>query len=68
MKDPALLKAIALAGSAQALSISLNLHKSAAGGWTRIPLKRVLPIEAMFPGQITRYEMRPDYWVKPGEN
>lgn len=61
-KDPALLKAIALAGSAKALSEKLKLHKTAAAGWTRIPLKRVLAIEELFPGQITRYEMRPDYW------
>ena len=62
MKDAPLLKAIALAGSAQALSLKLGLHKTAAAGWSRIPLKRVLAIEELFPGEITRYEMRADFW------
>ncbi len=63
MKDAPLLKAIALAGSASELSRRLGLHPSAVAAWKRIPLPRVLAIEGLFPGEITRYEMRPDYWA-----
>lgn len=65
LRDSAVCKAIALAGTQAALARDLGLDPSTVQGWTRIPLNHVLAIERLFPGEITRYEMRPDYWKEP---
>ena len=61
-RDGALRKAIGLAGGQTALARRLKIAQSSVAKWTRIPLARVLDIEREFGGQITREEMRPDYF------
>lgn len=58
--DPGLKKAIAVAGGVKALAEALTIPTSTVSCWDQVPLKHVKRIEAAFPGEISRYEMRPD--------
>lgn len=55
-------KAIGLAGGQTALARLLGIKQSSIAKWEKIPLKRVVSIESLFPGKITLHEMRPDYF------
>lgn len=63
-RDSALRKAIGLAGGQTALARRLGIAQSSVAKWEQIPLSRVLQIESEFAGEITRYEMRPDYFER----
>ena len=51
-----------MAGGPAELARSLNppIRGQAISQWERIPALRVLEIERILEGQVTRYEMRPD--------
>ena len=61
-RDAALRKAIGLAGGQTALARRLGIDQSTVAKWEKIPLSRVMEIERAFDGEITRHEMRPDYF------
>lgn len=59
-RDPGVRKLIGLAGGMRSLAIKIGVRPSSISGWIRVPTARVLEIERIFEGQITRHEMRPD--------
>lgn len=61
-KSPALKEAIEKAGSASALARLLGVTPQAVGQWKRAPAERVLLIEQVMEGKVTRYDLRPDIY------
>lgn len=54
--------AIKAFGTQTALADALGIERSAVSQWKHIPHKRVLEIEKMSSGQVTRHELRPDLY------
>lgn len=66
MRDPILLEAIRLAGGPAAVGAALDITREAVQQWKRCPAERVIQLERLIEGQITRQELRPDLY--PPEN
>lgn len=57
--------AIKAFGTQTALAVALKIERSAVSQWKRVPVNpknRVLEIEKVSKGAVTRYEMRPDIY------
>lgn len=50
------------AGGAAALARYFGIKTQAICQWSRIPAERVIPIERLLDGKITRHQMRPDLY------
>lgn len=50
------------AGGAAALARHLGITSQAISQWSRIPSDRVIPIERLLGGRLTRHDMRPDLY------
>lgn len=59
-RHPSVRKLIGLAGGITPLAEKVGVTQSTVSAWVRVPTKHVLRIEELFPGEITRHEMRPD--------
>lgn len=57
-------KAIEIVGGRKALADALSVSYEAVRQWTdrRVPAERVLDIERLTGGQVTRHELRPDLY------
>lgn len=53
---------IKAAGGPSALAKSLGVKRQAIYQWGRIPADRVITIERLLGGRITRHQMRPDLY------
>jgi DNA-binding transcriptional regulator YdaS (Cro superfamily) len=53
------------AGGETTLAAALNVSRQAVNKWRRIPVERVLHIEALT--KIPRHEIRPDIYPPPGK-
>lgn len=62
-KDPALVRAIEVAGGPAALGRILGITSQAISQWTRCPLERVVEVERATGGAVTRHELRPDIFA-----
>lgn len=63
MRDTALQKAIAVAGSVASLAARLGITKQAVSAWDRVPAERAQEVEAIT--GVPRYVLRPDLWDSP---
>ena len=65
-KETATQKAVRLAGGQKAVANSFGIRSLwSIYKWlnnNRVPAERVLPLEEMTNGQVTRYELRPDLY------
>jgi len=61
----ALSKAIEKAGGHRKLGDFLGIKRTAIYQWKIAPIKRVPGIEAATNGEITRYDLRPDFFGAP---
>ena len=61
-RDPKLLDAIRFAGGAARVGVALGISREAVQQWRRCPAERVLQLEKLIEGQITRQELRPDLY------
>ncbi len=58
-------RAIAFAGGAQQVAKKLRVSHQAVHKWRhRLPAARVLDLEALADGQVTRHELRPDLYPR----
>jgi DNA-binding transcriptional regulator YdaS (Cro superfamily) len=58
-------KVVSILGSQTALAKKLNVAPQAVGQWVasgKPPAGRVLEIERLVEGEVTRYSLRPDYY------
>lgn len=53
---------IAKAGGASKIAKQLNITTQAISQWARVPAERVIPIEKISGGVVTRHELRPDIY------
>jgi DNA-binding transcriptional regulator YdaS (Cro superfamily) len=62
-------RAIQAVGSAKALAEALGVTKQAITGWRHrgVPPERVLAVERLTGGTVTRHELRPDIFGYPQE-
>jgi len=69
MQPTPLDRAIETVGTAKALADALGVTKQAITGWRRrgVPPERVLAVERVTGGSVTRYELRPDIFGAPQE-
>ena len=61
---------IDIVGSQTELARVLGVKQPSVNNWmirARVPAERVLEIEKLVGGQVTRYEMRPDVFGTPGD-
>ena len=59
--DPGLQKAIEAAGNRTALAEKLGITLGAISQWEKVPLNRVLQVEAAT--GVPRYQLRPDFFM-----
>lgn len=52
------------AGAKTILARKLGISQAAVSQWKKIPLARAIQIEALTNGEITRHQMRPDFFVE----
>lgn len=56
-------KAIQIVGSQKALADEMGVTKQAVHKWRRrVPAERVIKIESITDGQVSRHELRPDLY------
>lgn len=55
-------RAVKLAGGASIVAKELEISQAAVSKWPRVPAERVLSVERLTQGQMSRYEMRPDVY------
>jgi DNA-binding transcriptional regulator YdaS (Cro superfamily) len=69
MQQTPLDRAIEAVGSAKALADALGVTKQAITGWRQrgVPPERVLAVERLTGGAVTRHELRPDVFGMPHE-
>mgnify|MGYP003134221411 FL=1 len=63
-------RVIDIVGSQTELARVLGVKQPSVNNWkirSRVPAERVLEIEKLVGGQVTRYEMRPDVFGTPGD-
>ena len=60
MQCSALGRVLELSGGKSALARALGVTPQAVQAWSRVPADRVLAVEAIVSGKVTRHEMRPD--------
>lgn len=63
-------RVVDIVGSQTELARVLGVKQPSVNNWkirSRIPAERVLEIEKIVGGQVTRYEMRPDVFGTPGD-
>ena len=63
-------RVIDIVGSQTELALRLGVKQPSVNNWkirSRVPAERVLEIEKLVGGQVTRYEMRPDVFGNPGD-
>lgn len=65
-RDPILLDAIRLAGGPGKVGEALGISREAVQQWRRCPAERVIQLERLIGGEITRHQLRPDLY--PVEN
>ena len=65
-RDPILLEAIKLGGGPGAVGAVLGISREAVQQWRRCPAERVIQLERVIGGRITRQQLRPDLY--PAEN
>lgn len=53
---------IAKAGGASKIAKKLNITTQAISQWSRVPAERVIPIEQISGGAVSRHELRPDIY------
>lgn len=58
----ALQRAIKIVGDQTALAKSLGVSPQAVCQWDQVPPRRVLKIEELCQGKITRHDLRPDIY------
>lgn len=63
MRDEALTKAIAAAGSVKELAVRLGIRSQAISAWDRVPAERAREVERIT--GVPRHELRPDLWDAP---
>jgi DNA-binding transcriptional regulator YdaS (Cro superfamily) len=61
-RDPALIEALRAAGGPVAVGIKLAISSQAISQWRRCPVERVLDLERLTEGVVTRYQLRPDIY------
>lgn len=61
----AMVDAFQLAGGPRVVAASLNITPQAVYQWQRVPVSRVLALEALTGGAVPRWELRPDYYPPP---
>lgn len=61
-RDKALTRAIEAAGGVSALATALGIAPPAVSQWKRCPPLRVIEVEALTGGAVTRSELRPDLY------
>jgi DNA-binding transcriptional regulator YdaS (Cro superfamily) len=61
-EQDALKRAFTAAGNATRLAERLGISIQAVMQWKRVPATRVLEVERIVDGAVTRYEMRPDIY------
>ena len=57
-------RAIKMLGGGVALATLLGIERQAVWQWKICPVKRVLMIEELTDGKVTRYQLRPDIYGK----
>jgi DNA-binding transcriptional regulator YdaS (Cro superfamily) len=65
MEEKAIEKAVRAAGSQSALARAIGVTPQAVQGWCasgKVPAVRVLDIERVVDGKVTRHELRPDLY------
>lgn len=62
MRSRALERAIKLAGGPTKLAECLGISSQAISQWDEAPVERVLDIERAVDAEVTRYELRPDFY------
>jgi len=63
-------RVIDIVGSQTELALRLGVKQPSVNNWKirrRVPAERVLEIEKLVGGQVTRYEMRPDVFGNPSD-
>lgn len=54
-------------GGVSELARRIGVHHSAVCHWRKVPAERVLAVEAATESAVTRYDMRPDLYPRPGK-
>lgn len=65
MNESAIQRAVACIGGQSALARALGLKPQAVQRWCRVgtvPAERVLQVERLVDGKVTRHELRPDLY------
>ncbi|MEG3641275.1 transcriptional regulator [Magnetococcus sp. PR-3] len=61
----ALRRAIRVSGGGSVVAKSLGISPSAVSQWQRCPAERVLEVERLSQGRVSRYLLRPDVFGAP---
>jgi DNA-binding transcriptional regulator YdaS (Cro superfamily) len=61
-RDPHLVEAIKLAGGPGAVADACSIRSQAVSQWARCPAERVLILEKLTGGKMSRHEIRPDLY------
>lgn len=67
VRDPILLEAIKLGGGPGAVGAAFNITREAVQQWKRCPAERVLQLERLIGGQISKEQLRPDLYPPEDE-
>jgi DNA-binding transcriptional regulator YdaS (Cro superfamily) len=66
--DHGLEAAVAAAGGVGALAKVLGIASPSLSGWKRVPAERVIQIERLLGGAVSRHTMRPDLYPWPADD
>lgn len=61
-RDPGLAAAIEAAGGVTKLASLIGIRHVSVSKWRKVPAERVLEIERLLHGEVTRHAMRPDLY------
>lgn len=65
-RDLALAEALIVAGGAAAIGRELGISREAVVQWRRCPAERVIQVEKLTGGQVSRHQLRPDLYPLEG--
>lgn len=61
-------RAIAAAGGTRRVAMKLNVSTQAVSKWRRrLPAERVIELEQLTRGAVSRYDLRPDLYPREGD-